>query len=81
MTFFFIQQGKRVFYVTNNSSQTREHYVKKCANYGYNAKKVNMKISSFFFSLSEILFKSMQIFKQHGFEAFNMQGVVLVRFL
>ncbi|RUS81930.1 hypothetical protein EGW08_010316, partial [Elysia chlorotica] len=31
--------GKRVFYVTNNSSQTREHYVKKCANYGYDAKK------------------------------------------
>ncbi|KAK3793802.1 hypothetical protein RRG08_061935 [Elysia crispata] len=31
--------GKRVFYVTNNSSQTREHYVKKCSNYGYNAKK------------------------------------------
>lgn len=31
--------GKKVFYVTNNSSQTREHYVKKCLNYGYDTKK------------------------------------------
>ncbi|GFS01419.1 phosphoglycolate phosphatase [Elysia marginata] len=31
--------GKQVFYVTNNSSQTRDHYVKKCSNYGYSVKR------------------------------------------
>ncbi|KAK3793797.1 hypothetical protein RRG08_061931 [Elysia crispata] len=31
--------GKRVFHVTNNSLHTREHFVKKCANYGYQVKQ------------------------------------------
>ncbi|GFO27980.1 phosphoglycolate phosphatase [Plakobranchus ocellatus] len=31
--------GKQVFYVTNNSSQTRDDYVKKCATYGFPAQK------------------------------------------
>ncbi|GFO26456.1 phosphoglycolate phosphatase [Plakobranchus ocellatus] len=33
------RMGKQVFCATNNSSQTRDHYVKKCESYGYAAEK------------------------------------------
>jgi phosphoglycolate phosphatase len=34
--------GKRVFYVTNNSSKTREEFVSKCSRLGYPASKVSV---------------------------------------
>ena len=31
----FREMGKRVIYVTNNSTKTRKDYVKKCADLGF----------------------------------------------
>lgn len=33
-------QGKKVFYVTNNSTKTREEFLKKCDKLGFKAEKV-----------------------------------------
>lgn len=37
------EQGKKVFYVTNNSTKTREEFLKKCDKLGFKAEKVNIK--------------------------------------
>ncbi|XP_059486201.1 glycerol-3-phosphate phosphatase [Neocloeon triangulifer] len=39
--------GKKVFYVTNNSTKTREEYVTKCANLGFNAEKSSIISTSY----------------------------------
>jgi len=36
--------GKRVFYVTNNSSKTREEFVSKCSRHDYQASKVSVTL-------------------------------------
>jgi hypothetical protein len=36
--------GKRVFYVTNNSSKTREEFVSKCSRHDYPASKVSVTL-------------------------------------
>ena len=36
--------GKRVFYVTNNSSKTSEEFVSKCSRLGYPASKVSFSL-------------------------------------
>ena len=43
--------GKRVFFCTNNSTKTREEYVKKCANLGFGGDKVNFTKKREYFEL------------------------------
>ena len=35
----FRQLGKKIFFVTNNSTKTREEYVRKCADLGFDGDK------------------------------------------
>ena len=37
----FREMGKRVIYVTNNSTKTRKDYVKKCADLGFGGSYVS----------------------------------------
>ncbi len=48
--FFFSQfnQGKRVFYVTNNSTKTRMEYKDKCCSMGYGAEMVSKHANTYF---------------------------------
>ena len=81
MTFFFYSTGKTSVLCHKQQLPDERALCEKVCKLWIQCKKGEYENIFFFFSLSEILFKSMQIFKQHGFEAFNMQGVVLVRFL
>jgi len=36
--------GKRVFYVTNNSTKTRDEFVSKCSSHDYPASKVSVSL-------------------------------------
>jgi ribonucleotide monophosphatase NagD (HAD superfamily) len=40
------EMGKRVFYVTNNSSKTRDEIVSKCSRLGYPATRVCVHLST-----------------------------------
>ena len=39
---FFKQQGKSIFYVTNNSTKTRAQYLVKLTSLGFNAEEVSL---------------------------------------
>ncbi|CAG5127591.1 unnamed protein product [Candidula unifasciata] len=41
------QMGKKVFYVTNNSSSSRQDYVKKCKDYGFPAEQDDIVCTAF----------------------------------
>ncbi|BFZ15943.1 hypothetical protein BsWGS_18982 [Bradybaena similaris] len=41
------QMGKKVFYVTNNSSSSRQDYVKKCKDYGFPAEQDEIVCTAF----------------------------------
>lgn len=43
-SFTSIFQGKRVFFVTNNSSKSREDYAKKFENFGIKVSKVSVQL-------------------------------------
>ena len=64
-------QGKKVFYVTNNSSNTRAKMVEKCHKLGFPAEKVGILESIIFFPQYVINKKNKQT-NTHGLELLTL---------
>ena len=57
--------GKKVIFVTNNATKTRDEYLAKCSSLGFEAKDVSFVTYNYYISLLIILFHRMKYFARH----------------